>query len=73
MPEIRLKSTDDTVNMNTYIGYEGGTKYYFDKNIQYLDTSKEYYIEVSLTTEDNVSNKFNQTSRGKLFLSSSVS
>ena len=55
MPEIRLKSTDDTVNMNTYIGYEGGTKYYFDKNIQYLDTSKEYYIEVSLTTEDNVS------------------
>ena len=55
MPEIRLKSTDGTVNLKTYVGYEGNAKYYFDKNIQYLDTSKEYYIEISLTTEDNIS------------------
>ena len=55
MPEISLKSTDGTVNLKAYVGYEGNTKYYFDKNIQYLDTSKEYYIEITLTTEDNIS------------------
>ena len=43
MPEIRLKSTDGTVNIVTYIGYEKGITYYFDKIIQYLDLSKEYY------------------------------
>lgn len=55
LPEIRIKSTDGKVNNTTYISYQDGTKYYFDKDIQNFDTSKEYYIEVSLTTEDNIS------------------
>ena len=53
MPEIRLKSTDGTVNELAYVGYEGGIEYYFDKMIQYLNMSKEYYLEAVLVTKDN--------------------
>ena len=31
--------------------------YYFDKIIQYLDLSKEYYLEARLTTEENIASE----------------
>ena len=54
MPEIRLKSTDGEVDLVTYIGYESGIEYYFDKDIEGLDTSKEYYLEVKLQGKKNI-------------------
>ena len=55
VPEIRLKSIDGTIDMPTYISYQKDKQYYFDRNIQTLDTSKEYYLEATLITEDNIS------------------
>ena len=55
MPEIWLKSTDGKFATVMYVGYEEKCEYYFDKIIEYLDTSKTYYIEAKLTTEDNIS------------------
>ncbi len=66
MPEIRLKSTDGTVNEITYIGYENGITYYFDKIIQYLDLSKEYYLEARLTTEENIASEESKTQKLRL-------
>ena len=66
MPEIRLKSTDGTVNIVTYIGYEKGITYYFDKIIQYLDVSKEYYLEARLTTEENIASEVSKTQKLRL-------
>ena len=66
MPEIRLKSTDGTVNLVTYIGYEKGITYYFDKIIQYLDVSKEYYLEARLTTEENIASEVSKTQKLRL-------
>ena len=54
MPEIRIKSTDGKVNDTVYVGYEDGNRYYFDKNIEYLDRTKTYYLEASLMSEDNI-------------------
>ena len=61
VPEIRIKSTDGTVDEKTYIEYKGGNKYYFDKNIERYDTSKEYYVEATLKGEENTST--NKTER----------
>ncbi len=57
MPRIKLKSTDNSFETDMYIGYEGGIKYYFDKKIEDLDTSKQYYIEVELTNPKNISTR----------------
>ena len=63
VPEIRLKSTDGSVNMITYISYEDGINYYFDKMIQYLDVSKEYYLEAKLVTEENIALESNKVQK----------
>lgn len=63
VPEIRLKSTDGSVNMITYISYEDGINYYFDKMIQYLDVSKEYYLEAKLVTEENIAPESNKVQK----------
>ncbi len=52
-PNMYLKSTDGAVNLSMYVSYQNGIEYYFDKNIEGLDTSKEYYIEVELTNPKN--------------------
>ena len=65
MPEVYLKSTDGKVSQKMYVGYEEQAKYYFDGKIEYLDTSKEYYIEAVLTSEDNISkNKIQKIATG---------
>ena len=40
-----------------YVRHEGGMSYYYDRVIYNLDPSKEYYIEVKLTGENNIGNK----------------
>ncbi len=55
MPEIWLKSTDGKFSTKMYLGYEENTEYYFDKMIEYIDLSKDYYLEAKLMTEENIS------------------
>ena len=57
LPTMTLKSTDGTYSAGMYVRHEGGLNYYYDRVIYNLDTSKEYYIEVELTEEDNISTK----------------
>ena len=66
MPEIRLKSTDGEVDLVTYIGYESGIEYYFDKCIEGLDTSKEYYLEVKLQGSNNTADEVSKKQVAKI-------
>ena len=61
MPEIRIKSTDGKVDETFYVGYEDESRYYFDKNIEYLDRTKTYYMEAVLTSEDNIASDEEKT------------
>ena len=60
MPEIWIKSTDGKVNQKTYLEYQSGSNYYFDKNIENFDMSKTYYLEAKLTSEDNKETEANK-------------
>ena len=66
MPQITLKSTDGDFEELTYINHENGIQYYFDKNIEKLDTSKEYYLEVKLTNNKNLSSEDKKTQIAKI-------
>ena len=52
-PKMTLKSTDGKYSESMYVSYQSGIGYYFDRNIEGLDTSKTYYIEVKLTGSKN--------------------
>ena len=54
LPELKLKSTDGTISINMYISYLEGLNYYYDVFIDDMDITKQYYIEASLTSEDNI-------------------
>ncbi len=62
-PKMYLKSTDGTVNLSMYVSHQNGIEYYFDKDIEGLDTNKEYYIEAELTNPKNQAEKENQQQR----------
>ena len=66
MPQIKLKSTDGTYEETTYINHEKGIEYYFDKNIEGLDTTKEYYLEVKLTGKKNTAPTESKTQIAKI-------
>ena len=66
IPEMYLKSTDGTFETKMYVGYEGSIEYYFDKDIEGLDISKEYYIEARLTNPKNQEVKENQKQIAKI-------
>ena len=66
MPQIKLKSTDGTYEGITYINHEKGIEYYFDKNIEGLDTTKEYYLEVKLTGKKNTAPTESKTQIAKI-------
>ena len=66
MPEMYLRSTDGTFETKMYVGYEGSIEYYFDKDIEGLDISKEYYIEARLTNPKNQESKENQKQIAKI-------
>lgn len=65
-PKITLKSTDGTYSEIAYIDYLGGIEYYFDKNIEKIDTKKEYYLEVELTNQNNISIKDKKIQKAKI-------
>ena len=52
-PKMTLKSTDGKYSESMYVSYQSGIGYYFDKDIQDIDASKTYYIEVKLTGSKN--------------------
>ena len=54
-PKMRFKSTDGTVNMEVFVTATGTNTYYFDKYIEGIDTSKQYYFEVESGDSRNVS------------------
>ena len=54
LPDLKLKSTDGTVSIDMYIAYLEGLNYYYDVFIDNIDLTKQYYIEASLTSEDNI-------------------
>lgn len=60
-PNMTLKSTDGTFSKKMYVSYIESIKYYFDVNIKGLDMTKEYYIEVQLTGDKNISPEENKT------------
>ena len=60
-PIMRFKSTDGTVDMEVFVTPTGTNTYYFDRFIEGIDTSKQYYFEVESGDSRNVSeyNKVN--------------
>ena len=54
-PKMRFKSTDGTVNMEVFVTATGTNTYYFDRFIEGIDTSKEYYFEIESGDERNAS------------------
>ena len=64
LPKMMLKSTDGQYSSQMYVSNQGGLNYYYDRVIEGIDTSKEYYIEVELTHLDNKSN--NQIQRARI-------
>ena len=54
-PKMRFKSTDETVDMDVFVTATGTNTYYFDKFIEGIDTSKQYYFEIESGDSRNVS------------------
>ena len=70
LPEMTLKSTDGTYSAGMHVVSTGGLNYTYDRVIYNLDTSKEYYIEVKLTGENNIGT--NKVQRANLNAESEV-
>ena len=70
LPKMTLKSTDGTYNSEFHVVSNGGLSYTYDRVIYNLDTTKEYYIEVELTGENNIGE--NKVQRANLNAESEV-
>lgn len=66
IPRIKLKSLDGLCEMEVFLNYEGGIKYYFDRNIENIDTTLEYYLEVKLTSNKNLATDAEKTQTAKI-------
>ncbi|MCI8470818.1 MAG: hypothetical protein HFJ35_04990, partial [Clostridia bacterium] len=66
IPQMTLRATDGSYSTTMYVGYEGGIKYYFDKNIEGIDINKQYEIEVKLTGSKNIAPIANKTQIAKI-------
>lgn len=55
LPAMKLKSTDGKTSYDMFVTPTGTNTYYFDSYINHVDLSKQYYLEVSLTNNKNVS------------------
>ncbi len=68
-PKMRFKSTDGTINMEVFVTSTGTNTYYFDRYIEGIDTSKEYYFEIESGDSRNISTnkKMNVYFRGTKF------
>ncbi len=60
-PILRLKSTDNTINLPIQISYESGLDYKYNVQLDNIDLNKHYYIEANLIGEDNIGNNKTQT------------
>lgn len=65
-PQITLKSISGKIEKEVYVNYEGGIKYYFDRNLEKLDVNEEYYLEVKLTNEQNLATDLEKTQIAKI-------
>ena len=54
-PIMKFKSTDETVELEVFVTATGTNTYYFDRFIEGIDTSKEYYFEISSGNKLNIS------------------
>ena len=54
-PKMKFKSTDGTVELEVFVTPTGTNTYYFDRFIEGIDTSKDYYFEIESGDEKNVS------------------
>ena len=54
-PKMRFKSIDGKVDMEVFIKATGTNTYYFDRFIEGIDRSKEYYLEIESGDERNIS------------------
>ena len=61
MPNVRLKSTDNTIDMPVNITHTNGIDYNYSIDISSIDVSKQYYLEARLTGEDNIGKNKTQT------------
>ncbi len=60
-PILRLKSTDNTINIPIQVSYESGLDYKYNVQLDNIDLNKHYYIEANLIGEDNIGNNKTQT------------
>ncbi len=60
-PKMRFRSTDGIIDKEVFVTSTGTNTYYFDRYIEGIDTSKEYYFEIESGDPRNVStsNKMN--------------
>lgn len=65
-PQITLKSTSGKIEKEVYVSYEGGIKYYFDRNLEKLDVNEEYYLEVKLINDKNIATDIEKTQMAKI-------
>lgn len=54
-PKMRFKSTDGKINMEVFVKSTGTNTYYFDRFIEGIDASKQYYFEIELLDTKNIS------------------
>ena len=54
-PKMRFKSADGKINMEVFVKSTGTNTYYFDRFIEGIDTSKQYYFEIELSESKNIS------------------
>ena len=60
-PEMTIKSTDGTFSAGVNLVHNGGLSYSYYRIIDNLDVDKEYYLEVTLTNDYNLSSNKTQT------------
>jgi len=65
-PQITLKSANGKIQKNVYVNYEGGIKYYFDRNLENIDINEEYYLEVKLTNDKNLATNLEKIQIAKI-------
>ncbi len=54
-PTMRFKSVDGSVNIDVFVTATGTNTYYFDRYIEGIDISKEYYFEIESGSKSNIS------------------
>ncbi len=72
IPEMILKSTDGSVSQKITLKSTGALGYSFSGDISDIDTTKEYYLELRLVTEDNISSEVKKIQNAKIRQSGTI-